>query len=151
MQAAAEQNHLRAMGTLAMAYEKGRYRLAKDYRQSQMWYQKLLQAYDSGQYTGNVDDRYISSQRRRFGYVSKARQHQEDRARRYEQATALERQIMDIEDRYRIEYQKAVNRLKRGDGSEEGRKQFRARVEQLRQEYRRQQELEIEKIKGEDN
>ena len=151
LQAAAEQNHLRAMGTLAMAYEKGRYRLAKDYRQSKMWYQKLLLAYDSGQYTGDVDDRFISSQRRRLGYVSKARQHQEDRARRYEQATAMEQQIMDIEDRYRIEYQKAVNRLNRRDGSREGRKQFRARVEQLRQQYARQRELEIEKIKGEEN
>ncbi len=83
--------------------------------------------------------------------MSKARQHQEDRARRYEQADALERQIMDIEDRYRMEYQKAVNRLNRGDGSPEGRKQFRARVEQLRRQYTRQQELEIEKIKGEEN
>ena len=151
LQAAAEQNHLRAMGTLALAYEKGRYRLAKDYRQSQMWYQKLLQTYDSGQYMGDVDDRFINSQRRRLEYVSKARQHQEDRARRYEQGTAQERQIMDIEDRYRIEYQKAVNRLKRGDGSREGQKQFRAKVEQLRQQYTRQRELEIEKIKREDN
>jgi TPR repeat protein len=151
LQAAAAQNHLHAMGTLAMAYEKGRYRLARDYRQSEMWYQKLLRAYDSGQYTGDVDDRFISSQRRRLGYVSKARQHQENRAHRYEQATALERQIMDIEDRYRMEYQKAVNRLKRGDGSREGQKQFQARVEQLRQQYTRQRELEIEKIKGEEN
>jgi TPR repeat protein len=151
LQAAAEQNHLRAMGALALAYEKGRYRLARDYGQSQMWYQKLLQSYDSGQYMGDVDDRFINSQRRRLEYVSKARHHQEDRVRRYEQATALERQIMDIEDRYRMEYQKAVNRLKRGDGSREGRKQFRARVEQLRQNYARQRELEIEKIKREDN
>jgi TPR repeat protein len=147
LQAAAEQNHLQAMGTLAMAYEKGRYRLAKDYRQSQMWYQKLLQAYDSGQYAGDVDERFIRSQRRRLEYVIKARKLQEDRARRYEQATALERQIMDIEDRYRIEYQKAVNRLNRGNGSKEGRKQFRAKVEQLRQHYARQRELEIEQIK----
>ena len=151
LQAAAQQNHLRAMGTLALAYEKGRYRLAKDYRQSQMWYQKLLQAYESGQYIGNVDDRFINSQRRRLEYVSKARQHQEDRARRYEQATALERQIMDIEDRYRMDYQKAVNRLNRGDGSREGRNQFRLKAEQLRQHYARQRELEIEKIKREDN
>jgi TPR repeat protein len=151
LQAAAEQNHLRAMGTLALAYEKGRYRLTKDYGRSQMWYQNLLQIYDSGQYIGDVDDKFINSQRRRLEYVSKARQHQEDIVRRYEQATALERQIMDIEDRYRMEYQKAVNRLKRGDGSREGQKQFRARVEQLHQKYARQRELEIEKIKREDN
>ncbi len=149
LQAAAEQNHLRAMGTLALAYEKRRYRLVKDYRQSQMWYQKLLQAYDSGQYLGEVDDRFISFQRRRLEYVSKARQYQEDRSRRYEQATALERQIMEIEDRYRLEYQKAVNGLRRRDGSRAGKKQYRARVEQLRQKYIRQRELEIGKIKGE--
>ncbi|MGB5749850.1 MAG: tetratricopeptide repeat protein [Desulfobacterales bacterium] len=147
LQAAAKQNHLHAMSTLALAYEKGRYRLAKDYRQSQMWYQKLLQAYDSGQYIGDVDDQFISFQRRYLEYVSQARQYQEDRARRYEQATALERQIMKIEDRYRTEYQKAVNSLNRGDGSREGQKQFRARVEQLRQEYDRQKKLEIAKIK----
>ena len=63
----------------------------------------------------------------------------------------MERQIMDIEDRYRFEYQKAFNRLNRRDGSREGQKQFRARVEQLRRQYARQRELEIEKIKGEEN
>ena len=149
LQSAAEQNHLHAMSTLALAYEKGRYRLAKDYRQSQMWYQKLLQAYESGKYIGDVDDQFISFQRRRLEYVSKALQYQEDRARQYEQATALERQIMEIEDRYRLEYQKAVNGLNRRDGSREGQKQFRARVEQLRQNNNRQRELEIERIKRE--
>jgi hypothetical protein len=79
--------------------------------------------------------------------MNKARQYQEDRTRRYEQATALERQIMEIEDRYRLKYQKAVNGLDRQDGSREGKKQFRAQVERLRQEYIRQRELEIEKIK----
>ena len=149
LQAASEQNHLRAMGTLALAYEKGRYHLAKDYRLSQMWYQKLLQAYDSGQYIGDIDDQFISFQRRRLEYVTRAQQYQEDRAHRYSQANALERQIMETEDRYRTEYQKAVNRLNRGDGSREGQKRFRARVEQLRQEYNRQKKLEIAKIKQE--
>ena len=149
LQAAAEQNHMHAMSTLALAYEKGRYRLVKDYRQSQMWYQKLLQAYDSGQYLGDIDNRFISFQRRRLEIVSKARQYQEDRSRRYEQATALERQIMEIEDRYRLEYQEAVNGLNRRDGSRDGKTQYRARVEQLRQDYIHQREKEIEKIKRE--
>jgi hypothetical protein len=78
-------------------------------------------------------------------------QNKEDRARRYEQATDLERQIMDIEDRYRLAYQKAVNRLDRGDGTRQGKEQYRARREQLRQQYVRQRELEIEKIRREDN
>jgi TPR repeat protein len=146
LQAAAEQNHLHAMGTLALAYEKGRYRLAQDYQQAQYWYRKLLQAYNSGKYLADVDKRFITFQRRRLGYVSKARQYKEDRSRRYEQATALERQIMEIEDRYRLEYQKAVNGLNRRDGSREGKKQYRARVEQLRQKYIRQRELEIENL-----
>jgi hypothetical protein len=56
---------------------------------------------------------------------------------------------MEIEDRYRLEFQQAVNGLDRRDGSREGQKQFRARVEQLRQKYIRQRELEIERIKRE--
>lgn len=79
--------------------------------------------------------------------MDKARQYQEDSSRRYEQATALERQFMEIEDRYRLEYQKAVNGLNRQDGSREGKKRFQTQVERLRQEYTRQRELEIEKIK----
>jgi hypothetical protein len=110
-------------------------------------YQKLVQAYESGQYIGDIDDHFITFQRRRLEYVGKALQYQEDRSRRYEQASALERQIMEIEDRYRLKYQKAVNGLNRRDGSQEGKKQYRAQVEQLRQKYIRQRELEIEKIK----
>jgi TPR repeat protein len=89
LQAAATQNHLRAMGTLALAYEKGRYQLARDFGQARNWYQKLLQAYDSGQYLGEADGRFINFQRRRLEYVTRAQQYKEDRARRYEQATKL--------------------------------------------------------------
>jgi len=92
LQAAAEQNHMHAMSTLALAWEKGRFGLAKDYQQAQKWYQKLLQAYESGKFIGKVDNRFISFQRRRLEIVS---------------------------------------------------------VEQLRQNYIRQRELEIEKIKSE--
>jgi len=56
---------------------------------------------------------------------------------------------MEIEDRYRLEYQKAVNGLKRPDGSLEGKRQYRVRMEQLRQKYTRQRELEIERLKRE--
>jgi TPR repeat protein len=151
LRAAAAQNHLRAMGTLALAYEKGRYGLVRDFQQARNWYQKLLQDYDSGQYLGDVDDRFIDFQLRRLEVVTRMQQYKEDRARRYEQGTALERQIMDIEDRYRLAYQKAVNRLDRGDGTRKGKAQYRARREQLRQQYVRQRELEIGKIRREDN
>ena len=56
---------------------------------------------------------------------------------------------MDIEDRHRLEYQKAANGLRRRDGSREGKMRFRAQVEELRQKSVRQRELEIEKIKRE--
>ena len=147
LQSAAEQNHLPAMGALALAYEQGRYGLTQDYQQAQYWYRKLLQAYESGLYLGDVDDRFILFQRRYLEYVNKALQYQEDRSRRYEQATALERQIMEIEDRYRLKFQKAVNGLNQQDGSREGKKRFQEQVERLRQEYNHQREVEIEKIK----
>jgi len=70
LQAAAEQNHMHAMSTLALAWEKGRFGLAKDYQQAQKWYQKLLQAYESGKFIGKVDNRFISFQRRRLEIVS---------------------------------------------------------------------------------
>jgi hypothetical protein len=53
---------------------------------------------------------------------------------------------MDIEDRYRLKYEKAVNELNRGDGSPESQKHYRARVEQLRRKHVREREREIEKI-----
>ena len=56
---------------------------------------------------------------------------------------------MEIEDRYRLEYQKSINGLNRQAGGRESKKQFRARVEQLRQNYIRQREQEIEKIRRE--
>ena len=54
---------------------------------------------------------------------------------------------MEIEDRYRLEYQKSVNGLKRRGGTQEDKIQYRFQVERLRQKYARQRELEIEKIK----
>jgi TPR repeat protein len=147
LQSAAEQNHLRAMGTLALAYEKGRYGLAQDYRQARHWYRELLQAYDSGQYLGDVDDRFIDFQRSRLKVVKKAIQAKEERDKRWAQADALGRQIMQVEERYRLEYQKAVNSLDRRDGGREGQQRYRERVEQLRQEYILQRESEIEQLK----
>ena len=149
LQSAAEQNHLNAMGTLALAYEKGRYGLAKDYQKAQYWYQKLLHAYASNQYLGDVDERFIKFQRSRLEIVTKARKFKEDRARRYEQADPLERQIMDIEDRYHQEFQTAVNRMVFPSTSREGIKRYREEVSRLRQEYNRRRDLEIEKVKRE--
>ena len=79
LQSAAEQDHLAAMGALTLAYEKRRYGLAKDFQQAQFWYQELLQAYESGQYLGDVDDQFIAFQRRRLEYMGKALHYQEER------------------------------------------------------------------------
>jgi hypothetical protein len=147
LQAAAEQNHLRAMGTLALAWEKGRYGLERNFKQARHWYETLLQAYESGHYLGEVDEPFIQFHRRRLEYVIRAHHYKEDRARRYAQATDLERQIMDIEDRYRRQYENAVNGLNRGNGRQQNQKNYRAQVEQLRQEYIRQRDREIENVK----
>ena len=70
-----------------------------------------------------------------------------EKARRYEEASPLERQIIEIKERYRIEYQKTVNALDRRDGSPAGQKRIRAEIERLRQEYKRLREQEIARIK----
>ena len=147
LQAAARQNHLPAMGTLALAYEKGRHGLVRDFVQARSWYENLLQSYDTGQYLGEVTEQFIKFQRRRLEYVIKAQQYKEDRDRRYQQASELERRIMEIEDRYRQKFEKAVNGLNRGDGSRQSQEQYRSRVERLRQKYIHQREQEIEKLK----
>lgn len=146
---AAEQNHLRAMGELALAYEKGRNGLAQDFRQAENWYRKLLDIYASGRYLGDVDDRFINFQRRRLAIVNKAGNAQEERTRKFEQASPLERRVMEIEDSYHKEYERAVNNLDRRDGSPAGKALFRAEVERLRLKYAEQRDAEIEKIRRE--
>ena len=127
---------------LVEAYRDGRYGVKPDAERERYWtaelkhFDRLFELAGGSFYP--FDDRFILFQRSRLEYMIKARQYQEDRSRRYEQVTALERQIMEIEDRYRLKYQKAVNGLNRQDGSREGKKQFRAQVERLRQEYIRQ-------------
>jgi len=147
---AAEQGHLRAMGELALAYEKGRYGLTQDFNQSRIWYEKLLEVYASGNYLGEVDDRFIDFHKRRLAYVTEAGKSREERARRYEQASPLERRIMEVEDRYRAEYERAVNGLHRRDGSPEGKARFRAEVERLRLRYNELRNAEIEKLRREE-
>jgi accessory gene regulator protein AgrB len=173
---ALSQKHVKTMEYVAPAYQNGRFAYPVDLLKSKALVELLVEAYRDGHYgvepdadkerywTGELkhfdrlfdlaggsyrpfDDRFIAFQRNRLEYVDKARQYQEERSRRYEQATALERQIMDIEDHFRLKYQKAVNGLNRQDGSREGKKQFRAQVERLRQKHIRQRKQEIEEIK----
>ncbi len=146
--AAAQQNHLPAMGALALGYEKGRYGLPRDLEQASQWYQRLLQAYDEGNYTGEIDERFIPFNRQRLVYVSKALESEIEKARRYEAATPLERQIIEVEDRYRQQYQDAVNALPRDDGTRDGKLKFRADVHQLLKQYNQLRDAEIARLKA---
>jgi TPR repeat protein len=146
--AAAQQNHLPAMGALALGYEKGRYDLPRDLEQAQQWYQRLLRAYDEGSYTGEIDERFIPFNRQRLVYVSKALESEIEKARRYEAATLLERQIIEVEDRFRQQYQEAVNALPRDDGTRAGKRKFRADVQQLLKQYNQLRDAEIARLKG---
>ncbi len=146
LQAAAEQNHLPAMGTLALGCEKGRYGLTRDLSKAKQWYERLLQAYEAGSYLGEIDERFIPFQLQRLIYTTKALETEIEKARRYQEASPLERQIIEIEERYRIEYQNAVNALDRRDGSPTGQARTRAEIERLRQKFHRLRDEEIARV-----
>ncbi len=148
LKAAAAQNHLPAMGTLALAYEKGRNGLARNPEKAMEWYQRLLQAYDAGNYLGEIDERFIAFNRQRLIYTTKALKVETEKARRYENASPLERQLIEIEERYRIEFQHAVNALDRRDGSPTGRKKIRAEFDRLREKFNQLRDTEIARLKG---
>ena len=147
LRAAAEQNHLRSMAVLAAALEKGQYGMRQDYQMAHSWYRKILQAYESGEYQGTVDEQFITTQRRQFEFVTNVLNYNRGILRRYEKATPLDRKIIEIDNRYRQQYQKAAKALDHGDNSLEGRKRFRAEVNRLRQQYVERRKAEIEKLK----
>lgn len=144
--AAAEQNHLPAMGALALGYEKGRHGLKRDLEKSQEWYQRLLESYDAKNYQGEINPRFIPFNRQRLVYINKAVKTEREKARRYESASPLERQIIDIEERYRQQYQDEVNTMPREYGTREGRLQFQKEVKKLLEKYNRLRDAEIEKL-----
>ncbi len=150
LSAAAQQNHLPAMGTLALAYEKGRYGLTRDLEQAQQWYQRLLQAYDENSYQGEIDERFIPFNRQRLIYATQALEAEQEKARRYEAASPLERQIIEVEERYRLQYQDAVNALPRDSGTRPGKLQFRKEIDRLRGQYNRLRDAEIVRLKAGD-
>ena len=148
LRAAAEQGHLPAMGTLALAYEKGRYGLPRDFQKAVSWYQRLITAYESGNYQGEINDRFMPFNRSRLVYAQKALQVENERKRRYEEASPFERRIIAVEDAYRREYESAVNALDRRDGSPEGREKTRLEIQRLRAEYERRRDEEIARLRG---
>ena len=145
--AAAEQNHLPAMGELALAYYKGRFGLPRDYQKAKEWYQRLLAVYEADDYLGEIDERFIGFQQRQLGYTERALVTQLEREKRIAKASPLELQIIAIEDLYRKQYELAVNALDRRDGSREGKDNFRAEVNRLRLHYLNLREQEIEALK----
>ena len=151
LQAAAEQNHLHAMSALALGHEKGRYGLTRNYSKAIEWYERLLKAYESGDYLGNISEHFIPTQRRFLTYATKALGFEIEKARRYEAASPLEKKIIKVEEHYRIEYQNAVNALDRRDGSPAGKKRIRAEMKRLREKYTGLREEEIARNKGRGN
>ena len=147
LKAAAEQNHLPAMGTLALGYEKGRYGLSRDLKKAKEWYERLLGSYAESNYLGEINERFIPFNRQRLIFVNQALEYEKEKTLRYENASPLERQIIEIEERYRERYQAAVNALPRGDGTREGKLQFQKEVRSLREKYNRLRDTEIERIK----
>ena len=101
--AAAEQDHLPTMGALALADTKGRSRLPLDCRQAKSWCERLLVAYERGRYLGEIDERFISFQKRQLGYTEWVRAVQMVREERSAKASSRELQIIAIADRYREE------------------------------------------------
>jgi len=148
LQAAAEQNHLPAMSTLALGHGKGRYGLTRDHSKAIEWYERLLQAYESGDYLGEIDEHFIPTQRRFLTYATKALGIEIEKVRRYDAASPLERKIIKVEERYRIEYQNAVNALDRRDGSPAGQERIRAEIKRLREKYAGLRDEEIARIKA---
>ena len=147
LKAAAEQNHLPAMGALALGYEKGRYGLARDLEKAKEWYERLLETHAAKDYQGEITSQFIPFNRQRLQYVYRALEIEREKVRRYESASPLERQIIDIEERYRAQYQAAVNALPRGNGTREGNLRFQKEVKSLREKYDRLRDAEIERIK----
>lgn len=148
LQAAAEKNHLRSMAALAEAYEKGLYGWEQDYQKAQKEYRKMLQTYTSGKYQGKVDEQFITAQRRQLEFVTNALNFNKGIVQRNEKAASLDRKIIEINNRYRLQYQKAAKALDSGDESPEGRKRFRVEVNRLRQLYSKRREAEISLLKA---
>ncbi len=147
LQSAADQRHLPAMGALALAYQKGRHGLPVDPGEAVARYREVLAVHASGDYLGEIDDRFVEFHRRQLGYAEKALAIQEEKAARWEAATPQEREVIAIEERYRKAYERAVNALERRDGSREGQRRFREEVERLRLHYIELREKEIAALK----
>ena len=119
------------MGALALADTKGRSRLPLDCRQAKSWCERLLVAYERGRYLGEIDERFISFQKRQLGYTEQALGVQMVREERIAKASPRELQIIAIANRYREEYERPVNAIDRREGGPAGKARFRAEVERL--------------------
>ena len=81
-------------------------------------------------------------------YTAKALNAEIEKNQRYAAASPLERQILEIEERYRLEFEKSVNNLDRRDGSPAGQERIRIAFDRLRAKYKRHREEEVARIKG---
>lgn len=106
---AANSDHPKALGELALAYEKGRFGLSRDLGKARDLYQKIIHAFDNDLYGWTLEERLINMYRKRLEYTQRAITLTEERNRRYETATEVEKRIMDIEARYQREYTRQAN------------------------------------------
>jgi hypothetical protein len=121
--------------------------LPRDFQKAVSWYQRLITAYESGNYQGEINARFMPFNRSRLVYARKALQAENERKRRFEESSPLERRIIAVEDAYRREYESAVNALDRRDGSPSGREKTRLEIQRLRAEYVRRRDAAIARIK----
>ncbi|MBT8345011.1 MAG: hypothetical protein KJO28_01815 [Desulfofustis sp.] len=108
----------------------------------------LVKAADQGHLKAAQELVLHPHNRQRLVYVNRALEIEREKVRRYESASPLERQIIEIEERYRLQYQDAVNALPRGDGTREGKLQFQKEVNKLLEKYNQLRDAEIEKIRS---
>jgi len=143
LKAAAEQHHLRAMEALALGYYKGRPWLKRDLGKSKDWYERLIAAYESGEYIGEFDEKFIPYQRGRLKITTRAWVFEQNKKSRYENATPYEKKVMDIEEQYRLKYQQEVNTFMRSNSGGITGDRLRQEIQRIKEENYRQRDAEI--------
>jgi len=147
LEAAASQGDPQLQHELGGIFLYGRHGVDADLQLGRSWWAKALEQ----NHIRTIEYVAPAYQNGQFGYPidllkSKTLQNELERARRYSEASPIERQVMDIEERYRLEYQRAVNSLDRRDGSPAGQARIRTEIDRLRQKYKGLREEEIARL-----
>ncbi len=76
---AANEHHPQAMASLALAYEKGRYGLEKDYVKARELYEAIIIAFENNSYHWDVNKYFVDFQRSRLKIVTSALEYRKER------------------------------------------------------------------------